>query len=256
MKRIKAKVYRQEQLNNELYSLWLEVGNMAREAKAGRFISLYSNDNSRLLPRPFGICEVDKENGRIRIVYRLVGEGTKEFSKFMPDDEVYITGPLGNGFSIKNKKAILVAGGTGIPIMLELAKSLKEAGIKEAKAVLGFRDETFMTDEIEKFMPVFVSTESGKTGTKGNVIDAIRDNKIDAEIIYACGPIPMLKALKAYSIENNMEAQISLEEKMACGIGACLACVCKSKEKDAHSNVDNKRICKEGPVFDAYEIEL
>ena len=256
MERVKVKVYKQDKINDELYSICFDAPKIAKEAKAGQFISVYSNDKSRMLPRPFGICEIDKENGRIRIVYRSVGEGTKEFSNFKPGDEVYIMGPLGNGFNLKDKKAILIGGGTGIPIMLELAKTLKTMGDAKSVLALGFRDETFMTKEFEKIMPLYISTESGKAGTKGNVLDAIKENKLDAQIIYACGPIPMLKAIKEYANEKGMEAQISLEEKMACGIGACLACVCKSKEKDAHSNVNNKRICKEGPVFDCNEIEL
>ena len=88
------------------------------------------------------------------------------------------------------------------------------------------------------------------------MLDAIRENALDAEVIYACGPTPMLRALKNYAAENKIECWISMEEKMACGIGACLACVCKSKEVDGHTNVHNKRVCKEGPVFLAEEVEL
>ena len=102
----------------------------------------------------------------------------------------------------------------------------------------------------------FVATEDGSLGTKGNVIDAIKNEKLNADVIYACGPTPMLRALKNYAEENSMVCYISMEERMACGIGACLACVCKSRDKDAHSNVNNKRICKEGPVFNAKEVEL
>ena len=96
----------------------------------------------------------------------------------------------------------------------------------------------------------------GSVGTKGNVMDAIRENALEADMIYACGPTPMLRAIKQYAEENGIECYISLEERMACGIGACLACVCKSKEKDAHSNVNNKRICKDGPVFLSTEVEI
>ena len=103
---------------------------------------------------------------------------------------------------------------------------------------------------------IYIATEDGSAGTEGNVLDAIRENGLDADIIYACGPTPMLRAIKEYAAEQNIECWISMEERMACGIGACLACVCKSKEKDAHSNVKNKRICKEGPVFLAQEVEF
>ena len=111
-------------------------------------------------------------------------------------------------------------------------------------------------EEFEANGEVYIATEDGSVGTKGNVMDAIREAALEAEIIYACGPAPMLRAIKAYAAENQIECYISLEERMACGIGACLACVCKSKEKDAHSNVHNKRICKDGPVFLATEVEI
>ena len=135
--------------------------------------------------------------------------------------------------------------------MLELAKQLN----CEKQIVLGYRNcDMFLLDEFKKQGEVYIATEDGSVGTKGNVLDAIRENALDAEVIYACGPTPMLRALKNYAAENNIECWISMEEKMACGIGACLACVCKSKEVDGHTNVHNKRVCKEGPVFLAEEV--
>ena len=148
-------------------------------------------------------------------------------------------GPLGNGFPLKGKKAFLIGGGIGIPPMLELAKQLN----CEKQIVLGYRNcDMFLLDEFKKQGEVYIATEDGSVGTKGNVLDAIRENALDAEVIYACGPTPMLRALKNYAAENNIECWISMEEKMACGIGACLACVCKSKEVDGHTNVHNKRV--------------
>ena len=117
-------------------------------------------------------------------------------------------------------------------------------------------DKLFLKEELERNAVFYAATEDGSVGTKGNVIDAIKENALEADVIYACGPMPMLRALKAYAAEHDMDCFISMEERMACGIGACLACVCKTKDKDAHSNVNNKRICKEGPVFDAKEVEL
>ena len=167
-------------------------------------------------------------------------------------ETLHIVGPLGNGFPKKEKKAFLIGGGIGIPPMLQLAKELD----CEKQIVLGYRDELFLLDEFQKQGEVYLATEDGSAGTKGNVLDAIRANALTADVIYACGPMPMLRALKTYAAENGIECWISMEERMACGIGACLACVCKSKEKDAHSNVNNKRICKEGPVFLAEEVEF
>lgn len=248
-----AGVVRQEQIAADIYSLWLDVNQIAAHAKPGQFLSVYCNEGSRLLPRPISICEIDKKEGWIRLVYRVAGKGTEEFSKMNAGTQVKVVGPLGNGFTLKDKKAFLIGGGIGIPPMLELAKNLD----CEKQMILGYRnDELFLADEFKKYGKVYVATEDGSVGTKGNVLDAIRENGLNADIIYACGPTPMLRALKAYAAENNIECWISMEERMACGIGACLACVCKSKDKDAHSNVKNKRVCKEGPVFLAEEVEL
>ncbi len=113
-----------------------------------------------------------------------------------------------------------------------------------------------MEKEFEPFGDVYIATEDGKAGTKGNVLDAVSEHGLKADVIYACGPLPMLRALKSYAKEHDMECFVSLEERMACGIGACLGCVCKSKETDSHTNVKNKRICKEGPVFEAQEVDF
>lgn len=250
--KINAVVASQERIATGIYSMWLDAEPIAKEAVPGQFISVYSKDGANLLPRPISICEIDKENRRLRIVYRVVGKGTDEFSKCVAGDTLAIMGPLGNGFTLKDKKALLIGGGIGVPPMLELAKSLD----CEFAMVAGYRDELFLNEEFEKLGNFYVATDDGSVGTKGTVIDAIKANDIKADIIYACGPTPMLRAIKEYAIASGIEAQISMEEKMACGIGACLACVCKSKDKDEHTNVNNKRICKDGPVFDAREVEL
>lgn len=252
MKKERAKVLSQNKIADEIYSMWIET-EAASVAKPGQFVDVYVNDDSKLLPRPISICEV-KEN-RFRIVYRVVGGGTKLMSTYREGDQIDIIGPLGNGFMMRDGKAILVGGGIGIPPMVELAKQLSEKiGKENVISVMGYRDELFLTEELEKYSTVVIATEDGSTGTKGTVIDALNENGVSGDVLYACGPIPMLKALKDWA--KDIECQVSLEERMACGIGACLACVCKTKEKDEHSNVCNKRICKDGPVFDAKEIDF
>lgn len=246
------KVLRNIRLEEGVYDLWLEAGDMAADAKPGQFISLYCNDGGRLLPRPISICEIDKRSGEIRLVYRVVGKGTEEFASLKAGDMIDCIGPLGKGFSLEGGKALIVGGGIGIPPLLELAKQLD----CEKDIVLGYRDVTFLEKDFERYGNVYISTEDGSIGTKGNVIDAIREGNLSADIIYACGPTPMLRGVKEYAEANNIRAQLSLEERMACGIGTCLACVCQSTEVDHHSNVNNKRICKEGPVFNADEIVL
>ena len=220
---------------------------------------LHPSEILSFLPRPISICEIDKENGRLRVVYRVTGPktGTEEFSKLKAGDIIPVIGPLGNGFpyeKAEGKKVFLMGGGIGVPPILELAKQMD---CEKKQIVVGYRDaQTFLKEEFEQNGELYISTEDGSVGTKGNVMDAIRENALEADMIYACGPTPMLRAIKQYAEENGIECYISLEERMACGIGACLACVCKSKEKDAHSNVNNKRICKDGPVFLSTEVEI
>ena len=245
-----AKVVRQQQIDEGIFDMELSFPKGAALAKPGQFIAMYCNDKSKLLPRPISICGINKEEGTLRVVYRVAGEGTKEFSEMKEVDTLEVMGPLGNGFALKEEKAIIIGGGIGIPPMLELAKQLNV----EKTVVLGYRTSTFLKDEFEAVCDVKVATEDGSQGTKGTVIDAIEKYGVEGKVIYACGPMPMLKALAVYAEEHGMEAQISLEERMACGIGACLGCICKTKEKGHHTNVNNTRICKDGPVFDAKEV--
>ncbi len=247
-----AVVYSQEELAPGIFSLWITTG-MAKEARPGQFIAVYCRDGSRLLPRPISICEIDPEEERLRLVYRIAGAGTEEFSSLVSGDPVEIMGPLGNGFPMEGENVFLIGGGIGIPPMLELAKQLNS----EKQIILGYRDShLFLRDEFESCGEVFVATEDGSAGVKGNVLDVIRGEGLTADVMYACGPAPMLRALKEYAREQGIRLYVSLEERMACGVGACLACVCRTREKDAHSNVNNRRICKDGPVFAAEEVEF
>ena len=252
-------VIRQEEIGDGIFSMWIQTENIGKEAKPGQFVSLYSGDGSKLLPRPISLCEIDRENSRLRLVYRVTGAktGTEEFSKLKAGDTIPVIGPLGNGFPVEKaegKRVFLMGGGIGVPPILELAKQMQ---CEKKQIVVGYRNaQTFLKEEFEATGELYISTEDGSVGTKGNVMDAIREQKLEADIIYACGPTPMLRAIKQYAEANHIECYISLEERMACGIGACLACVCKSKEKDAHSNVNNKRICKDGPVFLSTEVEI
>ena len=256
-KRETVTVVSQEQLADGIFSMWIQT-EAAKTARPGQFISMYTNDGSKLLPRPISICEIDTETSKLRVVYRVTAEktGTEQFSKMKAGDTLPIIGPLGNGFPLeagKGKRAFLIGGGIGVPPILELAKQLD----CEKQIIMGYRDaDTFLKEQFEENGTVYISTEDGCVGTKGNVMDAIRENGLEADIIYACGPTPMLRAIKQYAEEQGIECYISLEERMACGIGACLACVCQSKEKDHHSNVNNKRICKDGPVFLSTEVEI
>lgn len=253
-----TKVWSQKCISENIFDMWIETS-LAREAKAGQFISVYPKNQSTLLPRPISICEADVENERLRIVYRVVGKGTDEFSKYQAGESISILGTLGNGFPLeaaKDKRVVLMGGGIGVPPMLETAKRLHGVA-KQVVIVMGYRNsDNFLIEDFKKYGSVYIATEDGSVGTKGNVLDAIRENKIDTDVIFACGPMPMLRAIKGYASEKQIQAYISLEERMACGVGACLGCVVKTKQIDHHSHVNNARICTDGPVYLADDVEI
>ena len=248
-----ATVLSQESIAAGIYSLVLRVS-FAEEVLPGQFVSLYSRDASRLLPRPISICESSSEEGTIRLVYRIAGAGTSEFSKLIAGEKIEVLGPLGNGFPVKEyaeSRVLLVGGGIGIPPLLSCARKLTNKTF-----AVGYRSETYLLADLESEADVHVATEDGSLGTPGNVIDAIKADDVKADVIFSCGPKPMLRALKAYAAEIGIPCYVSMEERMACGIGACLACVCRTTGIDGHSHVHNTRICKDGPVFLAEEVDL
>lgn len=259
-----GKVISQRELAPAIFDLWLET-ELAKDVKPGQFVGVFPKDKSTLLPRPISICEVNEEKTALRIVYRIAGQGTKEFSGYQAGETVQLLGVLGNGFPVEEglgKRVFLMGGGIGVPPMVQLAKVLssktKECGAATIiQSIMGYRDaQNFLKGELEQCGEVFVATEDGSVGTKGNVMDAIRENALKADVIFACGPMPMLRAIKNYAEEQGIPAYISLEEHMACGVGACLGCVVKTKEVDHHSHVHNARICTDGPVFEAKEVEI
>lgn len=258
-KKEKAVVLKQSCIAPDIYDMWIDT-KMAKDVKPGQFIGIYPRDKSMLLPRPISICEVDREQNCIRIVYRKAGKGTEEFSGYKPGESIEILGVLGNGFPLekaKGRKCFLIGGGIGIPPILQLAKELKGRSDCETDVIAGYRDaDMFLSEELKQYGRFYAATEDGSAGSKGTVLDAIEENGLKADVIYACGPMPMLRAIKRFAEDKGMEAYISLEERMACGVGACLGCVCKTVHKDHHSHVNNARICTDGPVFDAKEVDI
>ncbi len=273
-KRISAVVVSQRVLSEGIMDLTLAT-TLAEGANPGQFVGIYPKNKSTLLPRPISICEYDREKETLRIVYRIAGSGTAEFSLLRPGESIDILGILGNGFPLDKaagKRALVIGGGIGVPPLLGLSKALcagecaqesenemQAEGSKPVSIdiVMGYRNaENFLSDEFKNYGNLHIATEDGSVGTKGNVIDACRAEKIQADVIYACGPMPMLKGVKAFADEIGAKAYLSLEERMACGVGACLGCICKTKNVDEHSHVKNARICTDGPVFDADDLEF
>lgn len=258
--KVTAVVASQREIAPMIYDMWI-ISDLAKEAKPGQFLCVYPRNKSTLLPRPISICEVNEEQTALRIVYRIAGQGTAEFSEYKAGEPVEILGTLGNGFPVEKaagKKVFLMGGGIGVPPMLQLAKALNAVTAKEnIQIVVGYRDNrTFLKEDLEKYGNIFIATEDGSVGTRGNVMDAIHENHLQADVIMACGPMPMLRTIKKYAESVDIPAYISLEEHMACGVGACLGCVVKTKEKDHHSHVNNARICTDGPVFEAKEVDI
>jgi len=241
-----------------IFEMWIQT-ELAKEVKAGQFIGIYPKNSATLLPRPISICEVNEDKDKIRVVYRIAGSGTAEFATYRDGDTVKIIGILGNGFPVEEvdgKRVFLIGGGIGIPPLLELAKTVNGRALS-VDIFLGYRDsELFLADEMRVYGNIHIATEDGSVGVRGNVIDAIGVSGLTPDVIMACGPLPMLRAVKVYAEEVKVKAYISLEERMACGVGACLGCVCSTTSIDHHSHVNNARVCTEGPVFEVRDLEI
>lgn len=252
-----GKVLSCDQIGQDIYRLTIST-DIASCALPGQFVNLYTGDQAHLLPRPISIC--DASDGVLTLVFRVCGYGTNSFAKLNAGDSIRMMGPLGNGYPLdeikKESSVLIIGGGLGIPPMLYLSKKCKAIG-QNASTVLGFRDEGFLIDEFNSLdIPVHMASDSGVIGIRGTVLDCISHDDIKADIWMACGPLPMLRALKQYSMDNGIRLFVSLEERMACGVGACLGCVCRTEEIDSHMMVHNRRVCKDGPVFDAGEVVL
>ncbi|MGI6106960.1 MAG: dihydroorotate dehydrogenase electron transfer subunit [Lachnospiraceae bacterium] len=254
----KAKVVSQISLTEGVYSLTLSEPEIARDALPGQFAMLYPADGARLLGRPVSICGADPRSGTVRFVYRVAGRGTAEFSALAEGDSLAVMGPLGNGYPLEKTgegTVLLLGGGIGLPPLLFLAESLRG---RPVTAVLGYRDcRDFMAEEFRAVCGRVVETaDDGSLEIAGNVLDAVRQKNLSADVICACGPTPMLRAVKAYAESAGIPAYLSLEQRMACGVGACLGCVVRTVRTDSHSHVNNARVCKDGPVFLSTEVIL
>ncbi|MBR6401021.1 MAG: dihydroorotate dehydrogenase electron transfer subunit [Firmicutes bacterium] len=247
-----AEVLSNNRLAEGIYDITLKCPGIAPMAKAGQFIEIYPDNGANLLSRPISICGAGEDT--LRIVFQVVGKGTDLFSKLKQGDKVRILGTCGNGYTLESGSALLVGGGIGVPPLLETAKRLIASGCK-VTAVLGFRSGSFLSDEFEKLgAEVHIATDDGSVGFKGNVVDLIKAKNLAADTVYSCGPKIMLKFLAMHCEGQNMPLQVSMEERMACGIGACVGCVVKIKDETAADGWTYKKVCKDGPVFDSREV--
>ncbi|WP_077736869.1 dihydroorotate dehydrogenase electron transfer subunit [Bacillus sonorensis] len=256
MKKGNMTVRANECIADSIYQMVLE-GELAEACSTpGQFLHIKVSESvAPLLRRPISIAEVDKDKRKITIIYRKEGEGTSLLSLKQKGDQVDVLGPLGNGFPAESlasgKTALLVGGGIGVPPLYELAKQLTKKGVNVI-SVLGFGSakDVFYEREFSAFGPVFIATADGTHGSKGFVTDVIEARGLQFDYLLACGPTPMLKALKQRYPDK--EVYLSMEERMGCGIGACFACVCHTEE----SKTSYVKVCLDGPVFKAQEVLL
>jgi len=253
-----CKVIHNRQIADSIFQLNL-TGNIVTEmAQPGQFVHLrISGGIDPLLRRPISIAEIDRENHTFTIIYRRQGRGTSLLADKTAGEEVDVLGPLGNGFPVHavqpGQTAILIGGGVGVPPLHELAKQLERKGVSVI-SVLGFQTEqaVFYEKELARCGEVYVSTVDGTYGLKGYVTDVLETEALSGDFVFACGPTPMLRAVEAGGFAP--QTYLSLEERMGCGIGACFACVCHTKEDpQGHSY---RKVCMDGPVFAAGEVVI
>jgi len=247
-----AKIIKIAQLKETIFDFTIENEELAKKALCGQFIHVDCGDNFTLR-RPISICEINDTS--LRFIFDVRGKGTSALSLKKVGDTINVLGPLGNTFGLPDKKALVLGGGIGIYPLLELSKQIKPDTIS-----LGFRSKELITLKNE-FKPLtnnlVIATDDGSYGFSGNALAAVIDriNKGDFEVVYACGPLPMIKAIKEITDKINIECQISLEERMGCGIGACLCCTVKTPD-DTELGFKHLHVCKNGPIFNAREVLL
>ncbi|MDQ0253790.1 dihydroorotate dehydrogenase electron transfer subunit [Evansella vedderi] len=248
----------QEEIAPKIYRIEV-TGPLTQQMKnPGQFVNLrVSKGIDPTLRRPISICDVDVEKETLTMIYRVEGKGTKLLAEKVVGDEVNILGPLGQGFPVEaakpNDVCVLIGGGVGIPPLYYLGKQLVAAGAKVI-TILGFRTDKdiFLEEEFQELGELIITTEDGSKGVKGFVTDALKELKA-YDLYYTCGPKPMLKAVEQTASTHGF---ISLEERMGCGVGACLACVCDLKERDKTTGKAYAKICSDGPVFLSGEVIL
>ncbi len=256
--KVKCELLKKEMLVDGIYKFSVKAPEIAKNAKPGQFLEIkVSETGEPFLRRPISIFNIDGET--IEFIFQVKGRGTELLSKIEEGKQIDIIGPLGFGtYKVQEYKNVaIIGGGIGIYPLYELTKELK--GKANLNVYLGFRDKSLVTCEKDfeaiGLNKLVVTTDDGSYKEKGFAIDFMKKDIEEhmVDMIFACGPLPMLKAVRAYAIENNIPCQISLEERMGCGIGACLGCAVKviSGKEPRYGHV-----CKEGPVFNAKDVEI
>ncbi len=258
---LKVKLVTKQQLKPDIFKFGIKAEKMVDMAKPGQFLEIRVTDNIvPFLRRPISIYNVDKQNGIIEFIFQVKGEGTKILSNKNIGEEIEVLGPLGNGTFkvIENKRVAILGGGIGVFPLYELAKNLKNKS--EVNIYLGFRnkDAVVLEQEFQALAnKLTITTDDGSYSIQGFAINELKKDieKEKIDYIYACGPLQMLKAIRDLSIQKNIPCQISLEERMACGVGVCLGCAVK-KTEIVEGEFQYAHVCKDGPVFDAKYVNI
>lgn len=245
-----VKVIENTQIADNYYLMRVEGNKFSEYSKPGQFFMLQCKDNSKVLRRPISLHNVD--GNILEFYYEALGKGTKEFTKLSIGETINIQGPLGNGYDteVSGKNILVIGGGMGMAPIKYLIKDLRVnnditfiGGGRNAGAVKIIEEFKFEDIQLE------IATDDGSIGIKGNTVDILKDilKTKTIDIIYTCGPYPMMEAVAKVAQENNIRCQISLEERMACGIKACVGCSILTKE-------GMKKVCYDGPVFESKNI--
>lgn len=237
-----------------IFDIYVDCAEVSRNAKPGQFIHIDCGDGvNTLLRRPISIC--DAKDSKVRFLFEVKGSGTKYLANKNEGDIINFLGPLGRGFTVSDsfKKPAVIGGGIGIFPLLMLSKRLNNPSI-----YLGFRnkDRLVLQQDFKKVADsLYIATDDGSYGYNGFALDLLKNDISEGEIdiIYACGPKSMLAEVKKIAESNKIKCQLSLEQRMGCGIGACLTCVCKTI---GNGSAEYKRVCKDGPVFWSDEVIL
>lgn len=240
----------QVEIAPNIFSMILK-GQMVSQMQAGQFLHIRVPDDSKLLRRPISIAEIDRDNLTCRIIYRIEGGGTAIFSQLPFGAFLDVMGPQGNGFDLSPVRAgdhaLIIGGGIGVPPLLEVAKELHAKGAR-VTAVLGYADKSavILEAEMKKYADVIVATDNGSYGRKGYVSAVVDEMTQDYTAVYSCGAPAMLQYVDR-KFQDHPHAYLSMESRMACGMGACYACVVHVAGQDESVN---KRVCEDGPVFE------
>lgn len=246
-----GKILANEAINANVKRMVIEAPQIAEAAQPGQFVHVKKPDSVNFLRRPFSIADADRENGTITLIYRIVGKGTAEYAAMKVGEAFSILGPIGNGFALKDGRPLLVGGGVGIAPLIYLSRQLKD---KKPILLIGGKnkDEVFWEKYLQEFADkIYITTDDGSVGFKGFTVQLLpqilAENNI--EHIYTCGPNIMMESVAKLAHKHDIDCQVSLEKRMACGIGVCLGCTFEGKLTGKR-----RKVCTEGPVFASKEV--